>query len=332
MQVDDLATPRRASEATAPLPGGIVVLAGGVGAARFLQGLVQVVAPEWVTVVVNTADDVTLHGLHVSPDVDSVLYHLAGLADEARGWGVRDESFHALDMLARYGQETWFQLGDRDLGTHVYRTLLLREGLTLSAAIDQMRRRLEIGCRLLPMTDAPVTTYVQTPVGWLPFQEYFVRRHTEDDVLGVEVRGIERAAPAPGVLEAIGAAAGVILAPSNPVVSIGPILAVPGLRAALAGTRARRVAVSPIVGGAALKGPADRMLRTLGWEVSAVGVAARYRDLLDAFVLDTVDAALAPRVAALGVEPVVTDTIMRGAAEKAALARATLGALGLDAA
>jgi LPPG:FO 2-phospho-L-lactate transferase len=309
-----------------------VVLAGGVGAARFLQGLVQVVAPERVTVVVNTADDVTLHGLHVAPDVDSVLYHLAGLADEARGWGVRAETYHALDMLARYGQETWFQLGDRDLGTHIYRTLLLREGLSLSGAIDRMRRQLGIGCRLLPMTDATVATYVQTPAGWLPFQEYFVRRRTADDVLGTEVRGIEGAAAAPGVLEAIGAAAGVILAPSNPVVSIGPILAVPGVRAALQATRARRVAVSPIVGGAAIKGPADRMLRTLGWEVSAVGVAARYRDLLDAFVLDTVDATLAPRVAALGLEPVVTDTIMRGAAEKAALARATLDALGLDAA
>jgi LPPG:FO 2-phospho-L-lactate transferase len=307
----------------------IVVLAGGVGAARFLQGLVQVVPAAEVTAIVNTADDVELHGLHVSPDVDSVLYHLAGLADEARGWGLRDETFCALEMLGRYGQETWFQLGDRDLGTHIYRTLLLRRGLSLSAVVEDLRTRLGIGCRLLPMTDAPVATQVRTPDGWLPFQEYFVRRQARDAVLEVQFRGIETAAPAPGVLEAIVAAAGVILAPSNPVVSLGPILAVAGVRAALQRTRAARVAISPIVGGATIKGPADRMLRGLGREVSAVGVAEGYRDLLDGFVLDAVDAALAPRVEALGLRAVVADTIMRGPAEKAALARTALDALGL---
>jgi LPPG:FO 2-phospho-L-lactate transferase len=307
----------------------IVVLAGGVGAARFLQGLVQVMPPTDLTVVVNTADDLELHGLHVSPDLDSVLYHLAGLADEVRGWGVRDETFHALDLLGRYGAETWFQLGDRDLATHLFRTQLLRQGLPLSAATDRMRRALGVACPLLPMTDAGVATQVQTPDGWLPFQVYFVQRHCADTVLGVQFQGAEAAAPGPGVVEAIDAAEGVILAPSNPIVSLGPILAVPGVRAALRETAAPVAAISPIVSGAAIKGPADRMLRDLGHEVSAVGVAAYYGDLLDAFVLDTVDAALAPRVEVLGVRTFVTNTIMRGPAEKAALARVALTALGL---
>ncbi len=307
----------------------IVVLAGGVGAARFLQGLVQVVPPEQVTVVVNTADDVVLHGLHVSPDIDSVLYHLAGLADETRGWGVRDETFHALALLERYGQETWFRLGDRDLATHIVRTMLLREGLPLSAAVDHMRRALGVACRVLPMTDARVETYVHTPAGWLPFQVYFVQRQCTDRVLGVEFRGVERAAPTPGVLEALAAADGVVLAPSNPVVSLGPVLAVPGIRQAVQAARARAIAISPLVGGRAIKGPADRMLESLGWEVSAVGVAAAYRDLVGTFVLDAVDAGLAPRVAALGLQPVVADTIMRGRTEKARLARVVVEALGL---
>jgi LPPG:FO 2-phospho-L-lactate transferase len=306
----------------------IVVLAGGVGAARFLQGLVQVVPPAELTVVVNTADDLVLHGLHVSPDLDSVLYHLAGLADEARGWGVREETFHALDLLGRYGADTWFRLGDRDLATHVYRTLLLRESLPLSAATERMRRALGVECALLPMTDDTVETQVQTPDGWLPFQVYFVQRQCVDTVLGVAFRGVDAAAPGPGVVEAIGAADGIIFAPSNPIVSLGPILAVPGVQAALRDTPAPVAAISPIVGGAAIKGPADRMLRDLGHEVSAVGVAAHYSDLLDAFILDTVDAAHAPRVQALGMRALVTDTIMRGPAEKAALARAALAALG----
>ncbi|MBX5491347.1 MAG: 2-phospho-L-lactate transferase [Chloroflexi bacterium] len=305
----------------------IVVLAGGVGAARFLQGLVQVVSPEQVVVVINTADDCELHGLYISPDIDSVLYHLSGLADEARGWGVRDETFHALAMLARYGAETWFQLGDRDLATHLVRTRLLRAGHSLSEVTDALRRALGIGCRLLPMTDARVATEIETPAGWLPFQVYFVQRRAADPVRGVRFRGIEEARPAPGVLEALAAADGIILAPSNPVVSLGPILAVPGVRAALQATRAPIVGISPIVGGATIKGPADQMLRGLGHEVSPVGVARLFADCLSAFIVDRIDAALAPAVAALGVRPVIADTIMRGPAEKAALARVALGAL-----
>jgi LPPG:FO 2-phospho-L-lactate transferase len=305
----------------------IVVLAGGVGAARFLQGLVQVVAPAEITVVVNTADDCEVHGLYVCPDIDSVLYHLAGLADEARGWGVRDDTFHALAMLARYGAETWFQLGDRDLATHVVRTRLLREGRPLSEVTDTLRRALGVACRVLPMSDARVATEIETPVGWLPFQVYFVQRRAADPVRGVRFRGVAEARPAPGVLEALAAADGIVLAPSNPVVSLGPILAVPGVRAALRAARAPVVGISPIVGGATIKGPADRMLRGLGYAVSPAGVAGLFADLLDAFVLDRVDAASAPEVEALGVRPVVADTIMRGPAEKAALARVVVRAI-----
>jgi LPPG:FO 2-phospho-L-lactate transferase len=305
----------------------IVVLAGGVGAARFLQGLVQVVDPADVTVVVNTADDVEVHGLHVSPDVDTVLYHLGGLADEARGWGVRDETFGALELMGRYGLDTWFQLGDRDLATHVVRTLLLKK-LPLAAVTDRLRQGLGIAARILPMTESRVQTYVQTPLGWLPFQEYFVKRHAADDVLAVQFRGIEVALATRGVCEAIREAAAVILAPSNPIVSLGPILALEDVRDALRETRAPRVAISPIVGGATIKGPADRMLRGLGREVSAVGVAEGYRGLIDALVVDTVDAALVPRIEALGIRAVVADTIMRGPAEKASLARAALAAAG----
>src|SRR5829696_4576307 len=301
----------------------IVVLAGGVGAARFLQGLVQVVDPAEVTVVVNTADDVEMHGLYVSPDVDTVLYHLAGLADETRGWGVRGETFGALELLGRYGLDTWFQLGDRDLATHVARTLLLKK-LPLATVTDRLRQGLGIASRILPMTESRVQTYVETPLGWLPFQEYFVKRRAADEVLGVQFRGIEVALATRGVCEAIRDAAAVVLAPSNPIVSLGPILALEDVQSALRETDAPRVAISPIVGGATIKGPADRMLRGLGREVSAVGVAEGYRGLIDALVLDTVDAALAPRVEALGIRAVVTDTIMRGPAEKAALARAAL--------
>jgi len=304
----------------------IVVLAGGVGAARFLQGLVQVASPADVTVVVNTADDVEVHGLYVSPDVDTVLYHLAGLADEVRGWGVRDETFGALELLGRYGLDTWFQLGDRDLATHVARTLLLKK-LSLASVTDRLRRGLGIASRILPMTESRVQTYVQTPHGWLPFQEYFVKRRAADDVLGVQFRGIEVAIATRGVCEAISEATAVILAPSNPIVSLGPILALEDVQSALRETRAPRVAISPIVGGATIKGPADRMLRGLGREVSAVGVAECYRGVIDALVVDIVDAALAPRIEALGIRAVVTDTIMRGPVEKAALARAVLAAV-----
>ena len=325
--------------ATTALP--IAVLCGGVGAARFLSGLVRVVDPARVTAIVNVGDDAEFHGLHVSPDLDTVLYTLAGMVDETTGWGVRADTSHVQEALARLGRDTWFRLGDADLATHIHRTALLREGLPLSGVTERLRRAFGIGATLLPATDDTQATMVRTDDGWLAFQDYFVRRGSRDvvrevrfnsntrpapGVLAAEVRFDSGARPAPGVLVAIAEAEVVIVAPSNPIVSIGPVLAVEGVRTALVATAATIVAVSPIVGGQALKGPAAAMLASLGHEVSAAGVAALYADFLDVLVIDEQDADLAPRVTALGVRPVVAPTIMRDAAAKAALARAVLDA------
>lgn len=285
--------------------------------------------PEWITAIVNTGDDVEFHGLHVSPDVDIVLYTLAGLVDEALGWGIRGDTFACQEMLGRYGEETWFRLGNRDLATHVHRTHLLRQGMTLSAVTDSMRRALGVPVRLLPMSDDPVRTEIVTPGGVLLFQEYFVKRGHQDTVSGVRFRGVETARPAPGVLEAIERAAGIVIAPSNPFVSIGTILALRDVRPALSRRRERTVAVSPIVGGAAIKGPAARMLQSMGIECSAFGVAGLYRDIVGTMVVDEVDAALAPGIRELGMEVVVAATLMRGLPEKQALARQTLKAVGV---
>jgi LPPG:FO 2-phospho-L-lactate transferase len=312
--------------------GPIVVLAGGVGAARFLEGVVRAVDPARVVAVVNTGDDAEFFGLHVSPDIDTILYTLADLVEPSQGWGVREDTEHALAMLRRLGHDTWFKLGDRDLAVHIHRTERLRAGLSHTAVTDDLRRRLGLAARLLPMTDDPVRTRVRTPDGWLEFQEYFVRRRSADEVLEIAYEGAEAARPAPGVLDAIRDAEAVLLAPSNPLVSVGTILAVPGVRAALRETAARIVAVSPIVGGATIKGPADRMMRGLGMEVSAVGVARAYADFLDALVLDEQDRALAGRVEETGVRAVVTDTIMRDLAAKERLARVVLDAAGVGAA
>ena len=306
--------------------GTVTVLAGGVGAARFLQGLVQVVPPEQITAIVNTGDDAEFYGLHVSPDIDIVLYTLAGLVDEAQGWGVTGDSGAVQEMLARYGAEAWFRLGDRDLAAHIHRTDLLRRGLSLTAVTDQLRRALGVGIRVLPMSDDPVRTEIVTPDGVLPFQEYFVKRRQQDEVRGVRFRGVDTARPAPGVLDAIEQAGTIVIAPSNPYVSVGTILALAGVRPALRRRRERTVAVSPIIGGAAVKGPADRMLGSMGQEVSAFGVASVYRDVVGTFVLDDVDAALAPRVEALGMRAVVAPTLMKGLPEKRALAACALRA------
>ena len=302
----------------------IAVLCGGVGAARFLSGLVAVVDPARVTAIVNVGDDAMFHGLHVSPDLDTVLYTLAGVVDETTGWGVRADTAHVHEALGRLGRDTWFRLGDADLATHLHRTALLREGLPLSGVTERLRLAFGVGATLLPATDDAQATMVRTDDGWLAFQDYFVRRGSRDVVREVRFDGGAR--PAPGVLAAIAEAEVVIVAPSNPIVSIGPVLAVEGVRAALATTAATIVAVSPIVGGQALKGPAAAMLASLGHEVSAVGVAALYADFLDVLVIDDQDAGLAPRVAALGVRPAVAQTIMRDPAAKAALARAVLDA------
>jgi LPPG:FO 2-phospho-L-lactate transferase len=304
----------------------IVVLAGGVGAARFLEGVVQIVSPDQVVAIVNTGDDITLHGLHISPDVDIVTYTLAGIIEESQGWGVRGDTTDTLDMLGTLGAETWFKLGDRDLATHIRRTELLRAGATLTAVTDAFRRALGVAVAILPMSDDPVATYIETPVGSLHFQEYLVRRRAQDAVLGVTFRGVESARPTSHVLAAIHDAETILIAPSNPVVSVGTILAVPGVRAALDATAAPIIAVSPIVGGAPIKGPATPLMRGVGLEVSARGVARAYAELADALVIDEQDAALAEDIRALGMHVVVTDTIMRGPVEKRALAEAALAA------
>ncbi|GAC1490309.1 MAG: 2-phospho-L-lactate transferase [Candidatus Limnocylindrales bacterium] len=303
---------------------GIVVLSGGVGAARFLSGLLSVTDPARVTAVVNVADDDRFYGLSVSPDIDTVLYTLAGLVHEEQGWGRREETFHLQEELARLGAETWFRLGDRDLATHVLRTEALAHGDTLTVITDRMRRSLGIGARILPATDAEQNTEVRTDVGWIAFQEYFVRRRGADTVH--ELRFVPEASPTPEVLRAVADATTIVIAPSNPFVSIGPILALRGLPQALHDTTATVVAVSPIVAGAAIKGPAAAMLASLGHDVSALGVARLYAGLADVFVLDESDAALLPAVQELGLRAVAVPTLMRDAGTRAALAAATLSA------
>jgi LPPG:FO 2-phospho-L-lactate transferase len=304
----------------------IVTLAGGVGAARFLEGLARVVPSASLTVIVNTGDDIDLYGLRISPDLDIVMYTLAGLVHPGQGWGIEGDTFHLLEMLKRYGHAGWFMLGDRDFATHLHRTLLLQQGKTLSEVSDQIRRALGLEARFLPMSDDRVTTRILTPTGALHFQEYLVQRHASDPVEGVQFVGIGGALPAPGVIEAIREAEVIILAPSNPIVSIGTILGVPGVRMALRETPAPVAAISPIVGGAPIKGPADKLMSGMGLEVSAVGVAECYRDFLDVLIVDQVDAALAPAIEAKGCRAVVMDTLMRGLPEKEALARAALAA------
>jgi LPPG:FO 2-phospho-L-lactate transferase len=281
---------------------------------------------------VNTGDDVTLHGLHVSPDVDTVLYALSGVVDEKRGWGPRGDSFRCMDALERLGGETWFRLGDLDLATHLRRTELLKAGWSPSQVTAELAQRLGIeGVRIVPMTDASVETWVQLAETseWVHFQEYFVHRRTDVAIKAVSVRGIDEAAPAPGVLEALRSADLIVVCPSNPFVSIGPILQVPGVRDAVAAAKGRgaRVAgVSPLIGGATVKGPAARMLIEFGYAPSAAGVAAVYDGLLDLFLIDPVDAHLSDEIANLGARPFVADALMRGRRGERRLARVMLRA------
>ncbi|HEY8173805.1 MAG TPA: 2-phospho-L-lactate transferase, partial [Dehalococcoidia bacterium] len=282
---------------------------------------------EDVTVVSNIGDDEEFFGLHVSPDIDIVIYTLAEAIDPEKGWGLEGETFETLDALRRFGYETWFNLGDSDLATHAHRSEMLRNGATLSAATRSIAEAFGLTLALLPVSDDRIRTVVETDAGLLTFQEYFVKRRTEDEVRDVRFDGIETARAAPGVLEAIREADVICLAPSNPVVSIGPILAVTGVREALRETSARAVAVSPIIGGKTIKGPADRMMASMGIAPTCVGVAETYADFLDVLVIDEEDAALAPAVERAGVRAVVAQTIMRGPAEKRALAAAVLGAV-----
>ncbi|HEV2067380.1 MAG TPA: 2-phospho-L-lactate transferase, partial [Thermomicrobiales bacterium] len=302
----------------------VVALAGGVGGAKLAQGLAGAVDPERLSIIVNTADDFRLWGLHISPDLDTVMYTLAGIANPVTGWGIAGDSFAALDMLGRLGEDAWFRVGDQDFATHIRRTSALQAGRSLTDITAGMSTALGIEPSILPMTDSPVSTMVEPPAGTLAFQDYFVARRQQDDVLGVTFEGIDGAALTDDVTAALSQARIIVICPSNPIVSIGPILALPGVRARLAASPAVRVAVSPIVAGKALKGPADRMLTTLGHDSSATGVAALYRDLVDLFVIDSQDAAERPAIEALGMRVHVTDTIMGGLDDRERLAREVL--------
>jgi LPPG:FO 2-phospho-L-lactate transferase len=303
----------------------VVVLSGGVGGARFVCGVVDVAGATATTVVGNVGDDVEVLGLHVSPDLDSILYALAGLADERRGWGRSDESWRALETVGALGGEDWFALGDRDLALHLVRTEALREGEPLSAVTARLTEALGVATRLLPATDDRLRTWLDTPAGAFPFQEWFVARRHRDEVDAVRFEGEEAARPAPGVLEAITGADLILLAPSNPYVSVGPILAVRDLREALARRKVPSVAVSPLIGGRAVKGPADRMLRRLAGGTSPRHVASCYPGLIDALVVDEADA---DDLDGLGeVRPIVTRTLMRDGDARRRLAEAALGAV-----
>jgi LPPG:FO 2-phospho-L-lactate transferase len=306
----------------------VAALAGGVGGAKLADGL-QARLGDRLAVVVNTGDDCVRHGLLVMPDHDTVLYNLAGIEQAGLGWGIEGDTFAAMDQLGALGEETWFRLGDRDLALHVVRTARVRAGLRLTEACLQLQQALGIEARILPMADVAVATEVRTDDGWLEFQEYFVHRRQEPEVREIRFVGIEEAEPTPEVIEALELADAIVVCPSNPLVSVGPILALQGMRDAIAAARRRGapvVAVSPIVGGRALKGPADRMLASLGHEPTALGVARLYADACDLFVLDREDAALASEVQALGMRTLVTDTIMTDDASRARLGAEALAA------
>ena len=303
----------------------ITVLAGGVGAARLLAGLIQIVDPAELIAVVNTGDDLVLHGLEISPDLDTVTYTLSGAIDPERGWGLAGETWQAMESLRRFGGEAWFNLGDRDLGTHLYRTTRRHEGATLTEVTAEITAAWNLGLRLLPVTDDPLRTRLTVEGdGEIGFQEYFVQRQHSVAVSAVRFAGADECRPAPGVLEAIADADQLVIAPSNPIVSIGPLLAVPGIRDAFVARRDDVVAVSPIVAGVALKGPADRLMTELGHEASVVGVARIYAELAATLVIDEADADLASAVEAEGVRCVVAPTIMSSPERSAALARVVL--------
>ena len=304
----------------------VTALAGGTGAAKLLRGLASARPRHELTIIGNTGDDTEIWGLHVSPDLDTVMYALASRLDAMRGWGVADDTFRCLEAMGDLGAETWFNLGDRDLATHLYRTRALGDGTPLSAVTAELCRRLGVAARILPMSDDPVRTRVRTPDGWLSFQEYFVREKAQVRVLDVEYAGAAASRPAPGVLEAIREADLVVVCPSNPVTSVGPVLAVPGMAQALAAVRSRVVAVSPIVGGAAVSGPAGELMRARGLPVSPVGVAAAYAPWLGTLVIDRSDAARVPELERLGVRPVLADILMTDRDREIALAQLMLAA------
>jgi LPPG:FO 2-phospho-L-lactate transferase len=302
----------------------ITALGGGVGASKLLLGLYEVMEPGALTIIVNTGDDMVLHALKISPDLDIVTYTLAGIVDSEKGWGIRGETFHALKRLAAYGRADWFNLGDRDLATHIHRSALLEEGGRLSEAAESVRVALGVKARILPMSDQPVPTIIESNEGAMHFQKYLVKRRAEPIVEGIRFAGAEAARPAPGVLEAISEANRIIVCPSNPLISIGPILAVPGVRAELRSRKADVFAVCPIVGGKSLKGPSDKMLAQLGYEATALGVAKLYADFTGTFVIDPADKAQAKAISELGMEVEILPTVMKTRAQKCKLAQALL--------
>ena len=302
----------------------ITALAGGVGASKLLKGLVEIIKEEDLNIVVNTGDDIEVHGLHISPDLDIVMYTLAGIVDPKKGWGIKEDIFNCLEMLRKYGLQTWFNLGDKDLATHIYRTYLLKNGYTLSEITKKICKSLGVKVNILPMSDDKVQTIIFTEKGNMHFEEYLIKRQSQDKVLDVRFEGIEKSRPAKGVINSILKSHTVILCPSNPIVSINPILSVPGIRKALKNTKAKVIGVTPIVGGTTIKGPADKLMRGLGFEVSPYGVALLYRDFLDSFIIDKIDEKKKNQIENLGVKVKSTNTIMKNITDKVRLAREIL--------
>jgi LPPG:FO 2-phospho-L-lactate transferase len=302
----------------------IVALAGGVGAARFLEGLIRVIPQRELTVIGNVGDDIEVHGLHVCPDLDIVLYTLAGIVDQAKGWGIRNDTFTCQERMKEFGCETWFNIGDKDLATHIYRTEQLRKGRKLSHITDELVRKSGLQIRLIPSTDDVFQTHVVSNGRKMHFQEYMVKLQTKPSVQQIIFLGSQSAEPTRGILQLIQQSSGVIISPSNPIVSIGAILAVPRIRAALQKRKRRIVGISPIIGGRTIRGPADKLMKSLGFSPSVVGVAEIYRDFLDTLIIDRVDEDLAERVEKLGIRVVVADTVMKKLPDKIRLARIAL--------
>jgi LPPG:FO 2-phospho-L-lactate transferase len=306
----------------------IVALAGGVGGAKLALGFSRVMDARDLTIIANTGDDIAMHGLHVSPDPDILIYTLAGLVNPETGWGFAGETFTTQHGLARYGREVWFNLGDRDLATHIHRTAILKEGKTLSDAIGSIAAAHGVTARILPMSDDPVPTMLDTDEGRMHLQDYFVRRKCQPVITGIAFQGAAHARPAPGVIDAIADADGIVICPSNPLISIGPILAVPGIRDALRKRRGHVAAVSPIVGGRSLKGPSDKMMRQMGHAASALGVARLYADIAATMIVDIADANSRTEIEELSLRAVVVPTVMGTLDDKERLARAVIGELG----
>jgi LPPG:FO 2-phospho-L-lactate transferase len=304
----------------------VVALAGGVGAAKLLRGLVRLIPPQNLVIVGNTGDDIELYGLHISPDLDIIMYTLAGIVDESKGWGVSGDTFHCLEMLGKFGFETWFKLGDRDIATHIVRTKMLRDGVTLSQATAQLCKMLGVKAKLIPMSDESVRTKIFSGKLHLDFQEYFVKRGTKDKVTGILFEGAEKAKPAPGILEAVRKAERIIICPSNPILSISPILSIPPIRDELRKTNARIIGVSPIISGKAVKGPADKVMASMGFEASAYGVAKFYADFLDHFIIDKADEQQKKRIEELGLTVTVADTLMKNFDDSVQLAKIVMEA------